>query len=201
MRVLPLSFYRRPTLDVARDLLGKIFFRRLGDAILSGRIVEAEAYHEQGDESAHSFSGRSARNEVMFRSGGFLYVYFTYGMHFCMNVVTEKEGIGAAVLIRALEPLEGIDIMRSYRGLGKHDRDLLSGPAKLCQAFGIARAENGLPLDGSIVGIADAQRIPDSEIRITTRVGISRSRELPWRFVVADSPWISPGRPATASAE
>ena len=196
MRVLPLSFYRRPTLDVARDLLGKVFFRRLGDVILSGRIVEAEAYHEQGDASAHSFSGRSTRNEVMFRAGGFLYVYFTYGMHFCMNVVTESEGIGAAVLIRALEPLVGIEVMRGNRGTGKRDRDLLSGPAKLCQAFGIARSENGLLLDGRIVGIADAQRIPDSEVRMTTRVGISRSRELPWRFVVADSAWVSPGRPA-----
>ncbi len=197
MTILPPAFYQRPTLIVARELLGKIFIRRLGDCLLSGRIVEVEAYHQQGDASSHSSRGRGARNEVMFRPGGHLYVYFTYGMHFCMNVVTEAEGVGAAVLLRAVEPLEGIEIMRLHRGEGKKDRDLASGPAKLCQAFGVGREENGLLLDGSIVGIADAPALPPRRILATSRVGISRSRELPWRFLAAGSPWVSAGRPST----
>ncbi|MBE0643302.1 MAG: DNA-3-methyladenine glycosylase [Bacteroidetes bacterium] len=196
MNILPAAFYQRPTLTIARELLGKTFFRHFGGRLLSGRIVEVEAYHQSGDESSHSFRGRGTRNDVMFHAGGQLYVYFTYGMHFCMNVVTEKEGVGAAVLIRALEPLEGIDLMRLHRGEEKRDRDLASGPAKLCQAFGIGREENGLALDGTLVGIADAPKIPSHGIIITPRVGISRSRELPWRFFLADSPWVSSGRPS-----
>jgi DNA-3-methyladenine glycosylase len=191
---LPPEFYRRPTLVVARDLLGKILFRRLGDSILGGRIVETEAYHQDGDESAHSFAGRTRRNAVMFDPGGVLYVYFTYGMHYCMNVVTEGEGTGAAVLIRAIEPIEGLDIMRRNRG-GKRDRELANGPAKLCQALSIGRGENGLRLDGTVVGIADAPSVPDSAILVTPRVGISRSRELPWRFLIAGSHFVSAARP------
>lgn len=198
MRILPAAFFQRPTLTVARDLIGKIFFRRLDDTLLSGRIVEVEAYH-QSEEAAHTFRGRTARNEVMFRAGGFLYVYFTYGMHHCMNVVTEREGVGAAVLIRALEPCEGIPRMRENRGGVRRDRDLLGGPARLCQALALTRAHNGLPLDGVAVGLTDAPRVPDSAVLTTTRVGISRGRELPWRFCLAASPWLSPGRPALPS--
>ncbi|MDX9759853.1 MAG: DNA-3-methyladenine glycosylase [Bacteroidota bacterium] len=196
MRILPPAFYQRPTLTVARDLLGKIFIRRLDDTLLSGRIVEVEAYHQQGDEAAHTFRGRTARNRVMFRAGGVLYVYFTYGMHHCMNVVTEQDGVGAAVLIRALEPREGIESMRALRGGNRRDRDLLAGPARLCQALALTREHNGLPLDGVAVGIADAPAVPDDDILTTTRVGISRGRDLPWRFCLAGSPWCSPGRPS-----
>lgn len=197
MTILPASFYRRPTLEVARDLLGKMFVRRLGGELLSGRIVEVEAYHQDGDEAAHSARGRTARNEVMFRAGGLLYVYFTYGMHFCLNVVTEGEGVGAAVLIRALEPIDGIAVMRRNRPRARRDVDLANGPAKLCQAFAIHREHNGLQLDGTVVGIADAPRLPESAILVTTRVGISRGRELPWRFFIDGSSHVSPGRPST----
>jgi DNA-3-methyladenine glycosylase len=193
---LPADFYLRPTLTVARELLGKILVRRLGDRVLSGRIVEVEAYHQDGDASAHSFGGKSGRNEVMFRRGGYLYVYFTYGMHFCMNVVTEADGIGAAVLLRAVEPLEGLDVMHRHRGAGKQDRDLASGPAKICQAFGISGAENGLLLDGSVVGIRDAAAVAAARVEQSSRVGISKSKELPWRFFLRDNRWISRGKPS-----
>jgi DNA-3-methyladenine glycosylase len=190
------AFYRRPTLTVARELPGKLFFRRIGGEVLGGRIVEVEAYHQDGDASCHCRNGPTPRNEVMFRAGGHLYVYFTYGMHFCMNVVTEAEGIGAAVLIRAIEPLQGIETMRRHRGAGKPDRQLADGPAKLCQALGIGRAENGIFLDGSVAGILDAPVVPDSELQRSSRIGITRGCELPWRFAIASSPWVSRARPS-----
>jgi DNA-3-methyladenine glycosylase len=199
MKLLTPEFYRRPTLTVARELLGKVFTRRDGKRLLSGRIVEVEAYHQDGDEAAHSFKGERPRNRVMFRDGGLLYVYFTYGMHFCMNVVTEREGTGAAVLIRALEPLEGIARMRENRGEGRTDVELGNGPARLCQALGIGREENGLSLDGSVVGVWDDGVVPDAEIAVSTRVGISRSTELPWRFFLAENRWVSRGRPSHPS--
>jgi DNA-3-methyladenine glycosylase len=195
MDFLAPAFYQRPTLTVARELLGKIFIRRIGALVLSGRIVEVEAYHEKGDEASHTFIGRRARNDVMFRAGGHLYVYFTYGMHYCMNTVTEQENVGAGILIRAIEPLEGIDIMRRNRGGSRPDRELTNGPAKICQAFAVGREENGLPLDGKRVGILDAPCLSDEEILVTGRIGITRSRELPWRFLSASSTWTSRGNP------
>ncbi|MCZ7556446.1 MAG: DNA-3-methyladenine glycosylase [Bacteroidia bacterium] len=189
------DFYLRPTLAVARELLGKILVRRMGERVLSGRIVEVEAYHECGDEAAHSFKGRTPRNSVMYQTGGVLYVYFIYGMHHCMNVVTEEEGIGAAVLIRAIEPLEGLDHMRSMRGRSVRDIDLTNGPAKCCQAFGIGRRENGLALDGTVVGMYDAPTPSGRDIIVTTRIGIRKSMSLPWRFCLKDNPWVS-GRSA-----
>lgn len=200
MKLLTPEFYRRPTVTVARDLLGKVFVRRAGRDVLSGRIVEVEAYHQDGDEAAHSYGGERGRNRVMFRDGGLLYVYFTYGMHFCMNVVTEREGTGAAVLIRALEPMEGLAEMRTNRGEGKKDGDLTNGPAKLCQALGIGRGENGLPLDGEVVGIYEDDRVQNGEIGVSTRIGISRSTELPWRFFLTGNRWVSRGRPSQPSA-
>ncbi|MBR9976907.1 MAG: DNA-3-methyladenine glycosylase [Bacteroidetes bacterium] len=196
MTFLPPDFYLRPTLTVARELLGKTLVRRLDATTLSGRIVEVEAYHQHGDASCHCRNGPTARNEVMFRAGGHLYVYFTYGMHFCMNVVTEEEGIGAAVLIRAIEPLEGIEIMRQHRKGDKPDRGLADGPAKLCQALAIGREENGIFLDGSVAGILDAPVVPDGELQRSSRIGITLGRELPWRYFIASSPWVSRARPS-----
>lgn len=196
MTLLPPDFYLRPTLTVARALLGKTLVRRLDATTLSGRIVEVEAYHQDGDASCHCRNGPTARNEVMFRAGGHLYVYFTYGMHFCMNVVTEAEGIGAAVLIRAIEPLEGIATMRRQRGGDKPDQRLADGPAKLCQALAIGRPENGAFLDGSVVGILDAPAVSDGDLQCSPRIGITLGRELPWRFFIASSPWVSRARPS-----
>jgi DNA-3-methyladenine glycosylase len=182
-RVLPRKFYLRPTLLVARELLGKVFVRQLGGETLSGRIVEVEAYHQEGDEASHSFRGPTPRNEVMFREGGCLYVYFNYGMHYCMNVVTEAPGVGAAVLIRAVEALDGIETMQANRG-GRGLRELCNGPAKCCQAFAIGRVDNGASLAGPEFRILDAPSIPDSSILFTPRIGIRKSVELEWRMVV-----------------
>jgi DNA-3-methyladenine glycosylase len=191
---LPESFYLRPTLDVARDLLGRRLHRRLGRSILAGRIVEVEAYHQDRDEASHAFRGRSPRNEVMFHRGGCLYVYFTYGMHFCMNIVTEDEGIGAAVLIRALEPLQGLPAMRRLRGDPASPVLLTGGPARCCQAFAVNRAQNGALLQGPEIWLSPGEPVDDTEILATQRIGIRSSRELPWRFILRASPWLS--RPA-----
>ncbi|MBL0174393.1 MAG: DNA-3-methyladenine glycosylase [Ignavibacteria bacterium] len=189
-RPLPVSFYRRPTLTVARELLGKIFERCVGNDVLIGRITEVEAYHEDGDEASHSFRGRTPRNAVMYRPGGCLYVYFTYGMHYCMNVVTEGPGVGAAVLIRAIEPLAGIDVMRRHRGVERL-RDIASGPGKCCQAFAVGRAEDGASLRSPALRIVDAEEIPDSEILLSRRIGIRKSVELEWRMSVRGSGFVS----------
>ncbi len=200
LKKLPRSFYERPTLTVARDLLGKVLVRRRGRHVLTGRIVEVEAYLGEKDPASHAFRGRTARNEVMFRNGGHLYVYFTYGMHFCANVVTEREGRARAVLLRALEPLGGIFAMARSRGVAAGDvRNLCSGPAKLCQAFAIGRSDNGTDLTGHDIWIAeDAGAPPPRRIRRSPRIGISTATGHRWRFTAAGSPYLS--RPESRSA-
>jgi len=196
--VLPQDFYLQPTLTVARELLGKIFVHIAQQGVLKGRIVEVEAYHGATDEASHGFKGKTARNEVMFRQGGFLYVYFTYGMHFCMNVVTEAEGVGAAILLRGIEPLEGLEVIQHNRGANIQLYQLTSGPAKCCQAFGIGRVHNGASLFGPEIRMEGAPRIPDAHIQKTTRIGITRSRALVWRFFEQGNPFVSRTRPALA---
>jgi DNA-3-methyladenine glycosylase len=195
-RRLPRSFFARPSTEVAPELLGRILVRVLPDGTrLSGRVVETEAYGE-GDPASHAFRGRTRRNSVMFGPPGHLYVYFTYGMHFCMNVVTESEGRGSAVLLRAAEPLEGHAAMAERRGT-REVRRLCSGPARWTQAFGIARGENGADLvRGREVYLLEGEPVRPSAIRITTRVGVNVGIERPWRFLVAESPFVSPGRPS-----
>jgi DNA-3-methyladenine glycosylase len=186
-------FYLRPVVTVARQLLGKVLVRQAGRTTLSGLIVEVEAYNGTGDPASHSFRGKTARNEVMFREGGVLYVYFTYGMHFCANVVTGEEGEGCAVLVRAVEPLEGIAAMARRRGKPSSSlRDLCSGPAKLCQAFGIGRKQNGADLTGDEIRIEDRGAIiSPQQIVATPRIGISQGKEKLWRFVLANNPFLS----------
>lgn len=188
-------FYARPAVDVARDLLGKVLIRKLPDGEVRGRIVEAEAYAGQTDPGSHAFRGLTARTRVMFGPAGYLYVYFTYGMHFCMNVVTDGEGVAGAVLLRAVEPLDGIDMMETMRG-PRPVVELCNGPAKLCQAFGIAREHNGLDLQGDELWIEDDGRRPDA-VGVSVRVGLSAGQDLPYRFYVADNPFVSIGRPLT----
>jgi DNA-3-methyladenine glycosylase len=187
----PSSWYQRPTLEVARDLLGALFVRHAGRTILSGTIVEVEAYHGDADEASHAYRGRTARNDAMFLAGGHLYVYFTYGMHFCMNVVTEAEGTGAAVLIRGIEPVDGISIMRRNRGGRAADLDLTNGPAKCCQAFGITRAQNGASLTGPEFFIHPCATVPEDDVRRSRRIGIRRSVDLPWRLSIQGNPSVS----------
>ncbi len=195
---LPLRFYARPSTVVARELLGRVFVRsgRAG-ARVAARIVETEAY-EQTDPASHSFRGVTARNAVMFGPAGRLYVYFTYGMHFCMNVVTDREGWGSAVLLRAAEPLEGVAAMRRRRGTADL-RLLCSGPARLTQALGIDRRFDGVDLvEGSTLWIERGEPVPQARVRIGPRVGIRSGVEQPWRFSVADDAFVSRGRPLAA---
>jgi DNA-3-methyladenine glycosylase len=190
------GFYDRPVLRVARDLVGcTLLFSGVG-----GRIVETEAYQED-DSASHSHRGRTARNAVMFGPPGHLYVYFTYGMHFCANLVCGREGEGAAVLLRALEPLHGLDEMRLRRGTDD-ELALCSGPAKLCQALGIGRSQNGIEAwrEPLVVLPREATSpvggIRRSRIVTTPRVGVN-GHPAPWRFVDADSAFLSRRPPRT----
>ena len=195
-RKLKKSFYRRELLDGAHSLLGKILVKASGDKILAGKIVEVEAYHGDSDEAAHSYGGITKRNEIMFEEGGYLYVYFTYGAHHCCNVVTGKRGQGTAVLIRAVEPVEGIDSMirnRFGRKL-KNDKEifnLTSGPGKVCQAFSIDRTHSGTDLTGNKIFILNGEKINIKEIGVSKRIGITRSVDLPWRFFIKNNPYLS----------
>lgn len=198
MHKFPSSFYTRRTLSIAKSLLGKIFTRKIGKKILSGKIVEVEAYLNN-DPACHAYRGMTERNKVMFNEGGYLYVYFTYGIHYCANVVTNKKGIGEAVLIRAVEPIGGIDVMMKNR-FGKSDRhlqgdghlrNLTNGPAKFAQAFGLTKKQNGVSLHGDEIFIAEGEKIQASRIIATTRIGISVAQEKKWRFYIKDNPWVS----------
>jgi DNA-3-methyladenine glycosylase len=188
----PLSqdFYARDTVTVARDLLGAILQTRIRGATTSGRIVEVEAYVGPHDPAAHGFGNRrSARNDRLFGPPGTAYVYFTYGMHWCFNAVTEREGYPSAVLIRSLEPLSGIDTMRRRRAAADVGV-LCAGPARLCQALGITGAMNGAPLDSGRVRILDGTR-RRRHIVVTRRIGISKAIEWPLRFHLRGSRWLS----------
>jgi DNA-3-methyladenine glycosylase len=192
-------FYARPSTVVARDLLGQIFVRAgRGGSRVAARIVETEAY-EQTDPASHSFRGPTARNGVMFGPAGHLYVYFTYGMHFCMNVVTDREGWGSAVLLRAAEPLEGVSAMRRRRRTSDL-RLLCSGPGRLTQAFGIDRRFDGADVvEGPTVWIERGARVPRDRVGIGPRVGIRSGVEEPWRFSITGDPFVSRGRPLGAT--
>jgi DNA-3-methyladenine glycosylase len=198
LKKLPRSFYLRPTPRVAKDLLGKYLVRRIEERVMIARIVETEAYC-QDDPASHSFRGLTKRNEVMFSKGGHLYVYFTYGMHFCANVVTGRAGKGEAVLLRAVEPIDGFDIMSRNRKHRVHGRergdafqpDLTNGPAKLCEALKIRRKENGTDLLGDEIYLLDSPRLRPSEIARSRRIGIRVGRKTLWRFFIKESKWVS----------
>ncbi len=189
------DFYLRGVVEVAQDLLGKTFVRKISDQTLTGTIVEVEAYDVE-DEASHSFNGQSKRNRVMFENGGLLYVYFIYGVHYCCNIVTGKADHGAAVLIRAIEPLTNLETLAVNRFNKATLRDkeiinLTNGPAKLCQAYKIGRADNGTNLNGDDIYILDAPKLKKNQIVQTTRIGISRAKELPWRFYIKDNIFVS----------
>ena len=194
--VLSRKFYIRPVLTVAKDLLGKLLVKNEGNGVIAGRIVEVEAYDGNVDQASHSFNGKTKRNEVMFNEGGYFYVYFTYGAHFCCNVVTGKKNHGTAVLIRAVEPLIGIDKMiqnRFGRDLKseKEIYNLTSGPGKVCKAFGFTKEHSGLDLTNSSVFIVNQPKLKKSMIGNSKRIGITKSVNLPWRFFEIGNPYLS----------
>jgi DNA-3-methyladenine glycosylase len=181
------SFYERPVLEVAADLIGCVV--RHGPT--AGVVVEAEAYHHS-EPACHAYVGLTPRTSTLFGPPGFAYVYRSYGIHACLNVVCERSGVGAAVLIRALEPLEGVGLMRARRGVAREE-ELCSGPGKLTQALGIELELNGTSLlgDGPMrVEPPPADR-PALRVLTGTRIGITKAAELPWRFCAADSPHVS----------
>ena len=198
-RRLPRSFYARRSTTVAPDLLGRTLVLRSENGVrLAARIVETEAY-EPHDPASHAYRGRTDRNAVMFGAPGHLYVYFTYGMHYCMNAVTGPAGVGMAVLLRAAEPIDGLDVMRARRGR-ESVRELCSGPAKLCQAFGVDRSFDGVDLvRGHDLWIAEGTPVSEGRIVVGPRVGIRVGTEHAWRFSVANDPFVSRVRPTTAT--
>lgn len=190
---LDLDFYAQPTLEVARRLIGTLLVHESPRGRLSGRIVEAEAYIAPEDAACHAYRGETPRNRVMFGPPAHAYVYVSYGMHDMLNVVTEEVGIAAAVLIRAVEPVEGIAMMAQNRGFDAsvaRPRNLTNGPGRLCQAMGIGRALNGSDLTRAPLYILPAAG-DDLPLVQTTRIGITRSVELPWRFYLLGSPDVS----------
>lgn len=192
---LPARFYERAAAVVARDLLGRVVVSEIGGERASGEIVEVEAYVGPHDEASHAHErfGRTARNAVMFGRPGLSYVYRIYGIHWCLNAVTDEEGFPAAVLIRALRPLDGIEVARRRRP-GRPDVDLMRGPGNLCRALGISGQENGHPLEAPPLWIEEGRTIPDAEVWAGPRIGISRAADWPLRFWTPVSPFVSATR-------
>lgn len=201
-QALPQHFYTRPTLLVARELLGQRLVRHWEGQRLAGRIMEVEAYIGSDDLASHARFGKTARNAAMFGPPGCAYIYIIYGIHTCLNIVTERQDFPAAVLIRALEPVEGVEIQQRLRGSqplrSTHIaiRDLSRGPGRLCQALAIDRSLNGLELytpDAQLT-IEPDEGISDAEVLVGPRIGVTgdaQARNAPWRFFVRASPWVS----------
>ena len=202
--ILPADFYARPTLDVARDLIGKVLVYRSQHGPTSGRIIEVEAYIGEDDPACHAAAGRTVRNAPLYGPPGRAYVYLNYGLHDMMNAVTDQEGHPAAVLIRALEPLEGLPLMRRRRSRapwrkGKPavaDHELCRGPGNLTRALGITLADNLRPLTRGPLTIQD-RGIAAGDIAWDARIGIRVATERPWRAAVAGHRSVSGRRPPT----
>lgn len=197
MKKVPLSFYeRKDVVKIAKELLGKIVVTNFDGKITSGKIVETEAYAGITDKASHAFSGkRTARNEHMYSAAGTAYIYICYGMHQMLNVVTNDKEIPDAVLIRAIEPLEGIDIMLKRTGKIKHDKTLTRGPGNVGKALGIFKHHSGLfLLDEQIYLLDDGEKIPKENIGISKRIGVESAgadAQLPYRFYVKRNKYVS----------
>ncbi|HET9951089.1 MAG TPA: DNA-3-methyladenine glycosylase [Candidatus Eisenbacteria bacterium] len=203
-RPLPRSFYARPTLTVARELLGCVVARRLPDGeVLRGRIVETEAYVGEEDKACHARAGRTPRTEVLYGPPGIAYVYLTYGMHHLLNAVTEREGFPAAVLVRAAEPLEGIPRMARARGTDRPHL-LTSGPAKLCQALGLDLRQNRSDLRGKDLWFEEGAGVADRAVGTSPRIGCESAPppwdRMPWRLFEKSNPFVTPGRAVGAQS-
>jgi DNA-3-methyladenine glycosylase len=188
---LPRSFYERATIEVARDLLGQV----LAHGPLKGIIVETEAYLGGDDLASHSAAGITDRTRVIFGPGGHAYVYLSYGMHDCMNIVAQPAGTPGCVLIRALEPVEGLEAMRARRPAARSDRDLASGPGKLTRALGITRKHTGVDMTRGDLVVLGRSPVPAVEIVVTARIGITKCADLPLRFFIKGNRYVSGVRP------
>lgn len=189
------SFFRKDTVELARKLLGMLLVHRTIAGVAAGMIVETEAYVGAIDKACHAWKNRSERTEIMYHDGGYAYVYLIYGMHHCFNVVTGPKGEGNAVLIRALEPVTGIGLMRKRR---KTDvlRNLCSGPGKVCQAMGITKDEYGMDLCAPVspLRLIRYRNMPDTQIASSPRINVAYAEEAaswPWRFYVNGNPYVS----------
>lgn len=193
-RIVPAAFYRHETEHVARDLLGAVLQTTHAEGTSSGVIVETEAYVGEHDEACHAFAGLTKRTAPLYGKPGSSYVYFIYGMYWCFNAVTRDEGLPSAVLVRAVEPLQGIDLMWRRRPKAKVDTELTNGPGKLCLALGIGAEMNQHSLQRGTLVIREGVRVDDDEIEITPRIGISKAVDWPLRWIVKDNPYVSRAR-------
>jgi DNA-3-methyladenine glycosylase len=190
-RVLPREFYDRETEAVARGMLGAVIECRTSDGVASGTIVETEAYIGEHDPACHAAVGRTTRTAPLYGLPGTSYVYFIYGVHWCFNAVTRGEGLASAVLVRAIEPLDGLELMRERRGERVRDADLTNGPGKLCEALGITGALNGIPLQHEPLLIREGRAVDAGDIETTPRIGISRAVDWPLRYLIRGNPYVS----------
>ena len=193
---LPRGFYLQDTVTVARSLIGCLLWRKTGRETIAARIVETEAYLGANDSASHARRGlRSERNASMYLEGGHAYVYFTYGMHWCLNVVTQEADLAEAVLLRGLEPVRGVESIRKRRPKAKRDFDLMNGPGKICMALDIDRKLDGERLNGERLYITDRDiDVTDNDIVVTRRIGVENSGEAalwPLRFLLRDSRYVS----------
>jgi DNA-3-methyladenine glycosylase len=190
IRKLKEDFYMQACLKAAKELIGKVLVRKKGRRVYSGIIVETEAYLGDKDAASHSYRGKTLRNESMFGSGGAAYVYFTYGNHYCVNAVIGKPGVAHAVLIRAIEPVKGIEMMKNNRNT-ENVYELCSGPGKLTQAMEINGELNGASLLGDEIYIAEPEDLRKHKIIRTKRIGITKNAEMLYRFIDSGSPFVS----------
>ncbi len=190
---LPVVFFAQDAISVARGLLGRVLVTDIRGARTAGRIVEVEAYLGAEDPASHAYRFRKhAQNQAIYGPPGTWYVYLSYGMHWCANLVAGPPGQGAAVLLRAVEPIDGLPVMRRRRGL-QAEHLLCAGPGRLTRALGITRTLNQLPMRGSKARVLDAPALLPETIVATPRIGISRATDWPLRFFIRGSPWVSPG--------
>jgi DNA-3-methyladenine glycosylase len=191
------AFFHRSSTIVAKEILGAYLHRVLEGEELIGKIVETEAYGV-GDEASHAYRGKTPRNAVMFGEGGFSYVYFTYGMHFCFNITANEESVAEAVLVRGIEPIKGIETMRAVRPKAIRDRDITNGPGKLCQAMSLSRYENAIDLIESDTLFLTRGESPVSanHIGVSTRIGINVAQEHLWRFYIKGNEYVSRTKPS-----
>jgi DNA-3-methyladenine glycosylase len=190
-RILSASFYDRDTETVAREMLGTVLECHTDDGVASGIIVETEAYLGEHDLACHAVAGRTARTEALYGRPGISYVYFIYGMYWCFNAVTREEGLPSAVLVRALEPLDGISLMHKRRARVMNPVDLTNGPGKLCTALGISGSMSKKSLQRKPLLVREGEPISDERVETTTRIGITRSADWPLRWLVRGNPFVS----------